>query len=141
MANWQGSARSNYFAVKDEAAFREWATKRELTVATNRDHKDLFALLANGTDDGGWPTSAYVEPNEDNDPDGYVEFDIVQEVADSHLADGHVAVFLEVGAEKLRYVTGFAVAINNKGERKELTLGSIYDLATPLGDKITEATH
>ena len=32
MANYYATARSNYFAVKDEKAFREWAARLGLTV-------------------------------------------------------------------------------------------------------------
>ena len=33
------------------------------------------------------------------------------------------------GYEKMRYLTGFAVAINNKGERRHVTVEDIYELA------------
>ena len=32
MANYYATARSNYFAVKDETAFREWADHLGLTI-------------------------------------------------------------------------------------------------------------
>ncbi|WP_256370071.1 hypothetical protein [Granulicella sp. L60] len=32
MANWIGVARSNYFEVKDERSFLEWAQRRDLRV-------------------------------------------------------------------------------------------------------------
>jgi len=52
MANWYGRARSNYFAVKDEAAFRAWAAKRGLEVweemeekpADGKDPRKLFGV-------------------------------------------------------------------------------------------------
>jgi hypothetical protein len=40
--------------------------------------------------------------------------DLFGEVA-GHLVEGSVAVFIEVGAEKLRYLTGWAVAVNSSG--------------------------
>ena len=42
MANYYAAARSNYFAVKDEKAFREWADQLGLAVLTP-DHHDKVA--------------------------------------------------------------------------------------------------
>jgi len=40
-----------------------------------------------------------------------------------------IAVVMEAGAEKHCYVGGWAVAINSKGERAQVTLHDIYALA------------
>lgn len=52
-----------------------------------------------------------------------------------------VAVFMQAGAEKLRYVSGWAVAINAKKERVEIDLHEIYNRAKDLGKHITEAIY
>ncbi len=47
------------------------------------------------------------------------DFDLVEELA-QHLADGEIAVLVEAGAEKLRYITGDAVAVRNRTQIKLL---------------------
>ena len=44
MANWYGTARSNYFRVKDKDAFLKWADGRGLGVFKNEESADLFAI-------------------------------------------------------------------------------------------------
>lgn len=41
--------------------------------------------------------------------------------------DGDVAVFMSAGAEKLRYITGMAVAISQRGEVRRVSLDDIYE--------------
>jgi hypothetical protein len=48
---------------------------------------------------------------------------------------------MESGAEKLRYIAGYAVAYNSKGETVSLNLDDIYDKAKSLGTNITTATY
>ena len=48
---------------------------------------------------------------------------------------------MEAGHEKLRYISGYAEAINAKGERRTVSLSDIYGLARELGSNITEATY
>jgi hypothetical protein len=45
------------------------------------------------------------------------------------------------GAEKLRYINGWAEAYNNKGEKRVINLGDIYKLAEELGSEITRAEY
>jgi hypothetical protein len=135
MANYYGAARSNYFAVKDETAFRA-SLPMHLTVVTNKPEPgepQRFALLSDEPDGGGWPASVY-----DEDTDDYVDIDVAVFVSE-HLADGEVAVFMEAGAEKLRYIVGHAVAINGAGETRTVNLNDIYELARELGPNVTEA--
>ena len=139
MADWYGSARSNYFRVKDEPAFLAALEELDQGVEAGRNDKGQLTLLAANTDNGGWPSSRYNEQTDDFD-----DFDIAEFVV-PYLADGEVAIFLEVGAEKLRYVTGSATAVDNKGGRVRLRLGDIYEAAaTALGvvpTSITEALY
>jgi hypothetical protein len=60
-----------------------------------------------------------------------VAVDFVGELA-GHLADHEVMIIVGNGYEKMRYLTGFAVAINNKGERRQVTVEDIYELAKQL---------
>lgn len=142
MANYYATARSNYFAVKDEKAFREWAEQIGLTIL-EPDHSTKvadgiprFGITPGDCDDsGGWPTSLYNEETDDFD-----DIDVSDELA-PHLCDGEVAILMEVGNEKLRYVSGDAVAVNNKGESKYLNLDDIYKVAKKLGPNITRAVY
>jgi hypothetical protein len=124
MANWYGAARTNYFRVKDEAAFKAWLdTVPDVGAEPGTEERGgKFCLLANG-EYGDFPGERFDEDDFDSTP-----FDIVAELA-AHLAEGEVAVFMQAGAEKLRYISGFAIAVNAAGERVELVLDDIYEIA------------
>lgn len=123
MANWYGSARSNYFQVKDEKAFREWATTLPNCEAVKSDLEGKGWCLLARSEDGGWPSDRYNEEEDD-----YVGLDLAAELAE-HLAEGQVAVLMQIGAEKLRYVTGIAFAVSWTGETVEVSLEDIYKKA------------
>jgi hypothetical protein len=133
MANWRGTSRSNYFRVKDAQAFEADMAKFQIPYWPGEaDKNDMYAISGRDDEDGYWP-SAYPADDEDDEA---IEFDIYEVVA-SHLADDEVAILMEAGAEKLRYVTGVAVAINNKGGVEEVKLDDIYEKAKKLGSNIT----
>ncbi len=129
MANYYAHARTNYFEVKDKDAFEEAMAGYEVTVVKRSD--DLYGLLGCNTDSGCLPN--WDEEKEE-------ELDFPQIVA-PHLADGHVAIFMEAGAEKLRYVHGQASAINNEGEERFIYLSEIMKLANELGEHVTEPQY
>jgi hypothetical protein len=135
MANWYGTARSNYFRVKDSDAFLKWADGHGLGVFKNEESSDLFAIHGGSTDDGSWPSY---------DVEGDTEIDLVNELA-QHLPKGQIAVLLEIGAEKLRYLTGMAISVNHEGRVVELTLSDIYRKAARAfrvaESEITQATY
>jgi hypothetical protein len=142
MANYCATARSNYFAVTDEKSFRKWAETIDLSIL-EPDHRDqdddgirrLGITPRNHGDNGGWPSSRYNdETNECEDID-------LPEQLSAHLADDEVAVLMEVGNEKLRYVNGTATAVNSKGETVYVNLESIYESARTLGANITSAEY
>ena len=88
--------RSNYFRVKDEAAFREWAESREIEVwNTDEDRGSYFSISSRESNGEGWRRLTFDE--ESNDP---LDLNIAEELAE-HLQDGSVAVLIEIGAEKL----------------------------------------
>lgn len=96
------------------------------------DDEGRVGLLSEG-EFGGWPSL-----RDGDETDEEEEIDVFQGVA-AHLQEGSVAIFIEVGAEKLRYLTGHAIAVNSKGQTAEVRLSEIYDLAKVLGDEVTEA--
>lgn len=125
MVNWYGSARSNYFRVKDSEAFKEALSRLGVDVYDGNGIHDGLVMIcvSEGSDSGGWPTEGY----DDEIGEGY-DIDIETIVAE-HLADGEVAVLMEVGAEKLRYLTGWAVAIHSSGSVERVSIDDIYQKA------------
>ena len=76
--------------------------------------------------------------------DADAEVDFLHELS-QHLAKNEVAVLLTDGAEKPRYITGEALAVNDKGMVVDLSLFDIYQKAArtfqvPLGS-ITHAEY
>lgn len=119
MANWHGASRSNYFKVKDAKVFKAWAdTLPGLGVWTLDDSFGVY-----GDAEGYWPSSRECEESGD-----YLDIDFVSELAE-HLADGSICVLMTAGAEKLRYLTGYACAFDNTGKVVDLSLNSIYGMA------------
>jgi len=131
MANYYASCRTNYFKVKDAEAFKAEMDKIPGVEVCN-ESDNTFCLLGDDPDGAGWPTWIWSDLEED-----HVEVDLMAEVAD-HLADGEVAIFMEAGAEKLRYICGLAVAVNNKHEYRRIALNDIYQLAEELTDRPDE---
>ena len=116
MANWYGTSRSNYFNVKDEGAFREWAERRDLEIFTNLVGQ-LAVAPSSMSEDGSWPSY-------DDDDDCEIDF---QAELIEHLAEGQVAIIMTIGAEKLRYLTGYSVALAWDGRRISVDIADIYD--------------
>lgn len=136
MANYYGQARSNYFFVKDADAFLEEMKKYPLEVISKEeDGKKLYGFLDADSDGGANYTNVWDEETKDD-----YEIDW-SEVFQRHLADGWVAIIMETGAEKYRYLTGGASAYNNKGEIIHLDISDIYTLANQLGENITRAEY
>lgn len=119
MAEYEGYARTNYFKVKDLTAFRAWAEPLDLDFTTDVDDPDAIALLCN-TEHGVWP---------ETDPETFEEIPDFALALSGHLAPGQVAILMEVGHEKMRYVGGYATAINDKGKRIDISLYDIYKMA------------
>jgi hypothetical protein len=136
MANWYGSSRSNCFRVKDCDAFLQWVEKRGLGVFKNSEDAALFAIHSGDSTDGGsWPSF---------DLETDTEVDIGAELA-QHLPRGEIAVLMKIGAEKLRYLTGIAIAVNHKGRAVVVSLDDVYRKAARTfrvqENKITQAAY
>ena len=122
MANYTATARSNYFAVKDAEAFKNWCATRDLGVWQGSDDNAARFAIAPGaqSDCGGWP-----EHMDDNDePADDLCASLVQ-----HLKYGEVAMLFEIDHEKLRYLVGAATPVHSSGRRIDLTLAEIYTRA------------
>jgi hypothetical protein len=136
---WPGqllrTTRSNYFKVKDPEAFKAWAKRRCLEVWNQTTEKGndptMFAIASDDPDGAGWPSYSYDEETDEEE-----EFNIEDELP-THLADKQVAVLMEAGAEKQRYINGYAIAVHANGKTVMVRLDNIYDLARKeFGDDI-----
>jgi hypothetical protein len=126
MANWYGTSRSNYFRVKDADKFKDDidSLSGEIRIAEyEKDGDTYFGLFPEG-EYGGFPCSIQVEHEDGTYDNEHVD---IADVVYPHLIDNEVAIFMEVGAEKTRYVTGFAQAVDHKGEQKVINLWDIYN--------------
>jgi hypothetical protein len=134
MANYCATARSNYFRVKDAAAFEAWCDERFLDYWQDT-ARERYAISASGEyASGSWPWY-------DHSTDA--EIDIAAELV-PHLHPKDVAVLIEVGSEKLRYLIGQAVAVHASGRIDRVSLDDIYDRAmqgVEDGVTVTEATY
>lgn len=131
MANYESQARSNYFKVRNRRRFHEWCRRYEFEVIESGSGRNkLFGFLVN--EEKGLPNSYFDEGKGED-----VEADPLEELAD-HVAPGHVAIYIEVGHEKMCYVNGFARAVNSKGKTATVNLSEIMERAKPLGQHITE---
>ena len=131
MANYYSSARTNYFRVKDVDAFNKWIKQFSGLETIVHETEGTIGILFDG--ESGVPSFREVDGD-------YEHLDFMEELA-LHLADNEVAILQEAGAEKLRYINGYAIAVNNKGERRQISIDNIYDLAKELGSNITKAEY
>ena len=137
MATYTSTARTNYFRVKDVDAFNKWIKQfTGLDKIVHETQGTVGILFDDGVPNVRWET----ELIEGEEIESEVEIDFMEELS-LHLADEEVAVLQECGSENLRYVNGYAIAVNNKGERREISINKIYDLAKELGSKITRAEY
>jgi len=141
MADWAGHARSNYFKVKDQDAFADLCEKWNLTFVVDKNSPERVGFLCEN-EFGGLPNYRM----EEEEIHGKIvefeyDFDDFLDQLTKHLEDNEVAIMYEVGAEKMRYITGIAYAINNKRDVVSVSLDDIYKKAKTLGKNITDATY
>lgn len=140
MANWYGAARSNYFKVKDVQAFQEAMDAIDIIIMDGEGEQAGLVAVApdpDTSDDGGWPRCTLDEETGED-----LDIDVPSTVA-LHLTEDSVAVFMQSGHEKLRYVSGYAEAVDHTGERVSVSLSDIYKIAAAQfkSKTITEATY
>jgi hypothetical protein len=137
MANYYGQARTNYFQVKDLNAWRQELTGYPVELIEQKldDGTIKVGFMVANEDGGGLVWQLYDEEGNE------IEIDWTDILA-RHLADNEVAIIMETGAEKYRYMSGWALAVNNKKETREISLAKdIYTLAQELGENVTGATY
>jgi hypothetical protein len=140
MADWYGSARSNYFRVKDLKAFQELCSRWGVSFMTKSESEPELVGFVCETEFGGLPSHIFEEVVGTDELKEYEFDDFLKELA-GLLKDGEVAIMMEAGAEKLRYITGCAVAVNSKGRTVSVSLDDIYKKAKKLGGNITPVEY
>ncbi len=134
MANWYGTARSNYFKVKDADAFKAWVDSLSDCVLIERN--GLYGFYSECPDSGGFPSQRYDDETED-----YVDIDMVGELS-AHLVEGEVAILMEAGAEKVRYISGWSLAVAWDARTLGVNLADIYEkVKAEFGVAPTDATY
>jgi hypothetical protein len=157
MANYYGNGRSNYVHFTDIEKVRRIVAIYGCAIPKDEDDKG-WAILAE-TEHGDVDGSKYIGQDDDEDIKELIELGFIKDASEitddmfelpdfmktlaPFIPDGEVLVWQHVGNEKLRYLQGYAVAINNKGEIKSLNIDNIYTMAEELGDpsKISRAEY
>lgn len=108
MANYYGVCRSNYFAVKSEAAFRKL-----ISHCSSEDEIHIFERDGPGGKLFGFGCYGSI-PGLCLDEDGCSDQTAFYRVLKKIVAEGHAVIITEAGYEKLRYVVGGAAIITNR---------------------------
>lgn len=118
MANYYGTGRSNYFKVKNAPLFLKWLEQfSNITVQPGKG-KNEFCVFG-GEESGDFP----------EEPEIFI-------IGLARFLSKHsVAILMSAGAEKLRYISGWALAVNSSGQTEEISLSDIYEKAKRLTKK------
>ena len=124
MANYYGVGKTNSFAVKDIEAFEEEVSKYAVEVVKVTEQGRTLVQMFDTDDNGaGFPWETW-----DSEQGEGVEIEW-DNIFARHLEDGWVAIIFEVGNEKYRYLSGTAIAYNNKGDARRIDIHDITKLA------------
>lgn len=129
MANWIGASRTNYFHC-DLPALEKAIEPFDLSIEDGED--GTVMLSSEDADTGAWPSFGQLDVEEADE--GYpdeIEFSF-ETIVMPHVAEGEVVIAMSVGAEKLRYASGYAEAFIRRGDKVEscgINLEGIYTLA------------
>jgi hypothetical protein len=135
MANYEGKARSNYVKFNDKI-HHILALFPDLGLIDSSEVKGLSALLSNYSE--GTPHCSAIEDFNDDEQKAFTSLGLDPEINPPvfleiiHLAlvdePDNVFIWVEAGAEKLRYISGSTIAIDAKGTiLKKVSLSDIYD--------------
>ena len=130
MSDYFEQCRSNYIRVKDKEAFQAFLGRFDGVVAMIEDKTGRVGFVA----PDGLP-----DIPEDVENSGE-EFDFINDLAE-HLADNEVLIVMGSGSDGVKYIVGYAIAINNRKERREVNLDDIYELAKELTTAPKSITH
>lgn len=111
MANYISFTRSNYFRVTDPEVFKKIINR----VITDEDSLELWERTENGTTYYGFGAYSSIcglrHEAEDTDNDDEFEVEAVYDALAKVIAPDDAIIITEIGYEKLRYLTAYAVVI------------------------------
>lgn len=112
MADYFGVTRSNYFAVKDEEAFRRAIESCRSAVEKIK----IFEKRVNGQKVFGFGCYSQLIgiPSTEDEDDCETDMDAFYDALQQVIADGHAVIITEVGFEKLNYLVGDCTIITHK---------------------------
>ena len=122
MANYYGSFRSNYVKLKEgkHKLFEDILDRYNLTfMSKDFDGIEHVGLMDDDMDGGGIPWYYTVE---DEKTGQFEDTDINWSEFGPLMEDGQVLHITEVGQEKMRYLTGFAMFIRSDGKIKTVNI-------------------
>lgn len=128
MGSFNGAARTNFFKVEDLEGLKKALEPFEIKIVAHGLIED-FVYLHPETEDHSWPSYVTIENEEGEDEE--IEFAFEDSVM-PFVSEEAVVVAMSVGAEKLRYLSGYAFAFVRKGEevlREQIFLSEIYERA------------
>ena len=135
MANYYATARTSYTKVKDVEKFKEWVeygipfAKTVLIEKDSEEHGELYGMYFDDDDSNGIPEFD-IDENDDS-----IDYDICQEIQ-PHIEDGWSITFMEVGAEKMRYLIGYAMVVTpteiEKVSLQSMVSEKLEELGNPL---------
>ena len=114
MANYIADCRLNYIKAKNPEKFKEFLSEYDVEII--EDSEKRIGFLSNAEE--GIPGLI-------SDGDYLHTIDEDSRLP-SHLAEGEVLVIYEIGREKMRFLNGFAVAVNWDGRVSHVSLDQIY---------------
>lgn len=123
MANYYCSARTNYVKLTDVEALKKSLNPFGCTVSSSNINADMHCILGNSED--GFSITV------DDEDDQFTEFDFKKHVM-PFVQEEEVLVIIEIGNEKLKYLTGEATALIRRGEvidKTNISLDYIYNIA------------
>ena len=135
MADWYGSARSNYVQVEDMEGLKKALEPFSNDITLHDEGEKGVCFTADG-EYGSWPCSVFLDIAYKEEPDG-PELEREEEFVFNpatqicpYLKEGQILVMQEIGAEKLRYLTGYAGAYQAKtGNAVVVSIDDIYKKA------------
>ena len=118
MGNYYADCRSNYVRAKNPKRFKDVLDEYEVQIIEDDDGRIGFISQHEEGVPRHMEDGEYTEMWVDDDPR-----------IPKLMAEGEVLVIIEVGAEKMRYLRGYAIAVNWDGRVCHVSLEDIYSMA------------
>lgn len=117
MSNYYGITKTNYFHVNDPEEFKKLMRRVvsddgdiDLWEAKDKDGNPIFAFGGYSSISGVYPIKNNNDDSEDEDYDE-ADYDLFTSELQKMIVDGEAIIITEIGHEKLRYLTAYAVVI------------------------------